>query len=200
MLPVQFLLVLSAYKTSHQWLQHPSNTVNTLCGSDLGAAQAEGYLWWPDAGNTALSYCVQACPQAAGDQSLIISFLVNTTLLFLQEAGHGLMCLFNNASFLLGPTYQYALQNTFYTQVACLATLLCHCQFLEPGAGSICVNTTSYIASTADGCIWSTTVLYSTYNSIDYFGYCLPSDTTSAAWDVLHATIDRPAVSLYVCS
>ena len=72
---MQFLLVLSAYKTSHQWLQHPSNTVNTLCGSDLGAAQAEGYLWWPDAGNTAASYCVQACPQAQGDWPATIRML-----------------------------------------------------------------------------------------------------------------------------
>lgn len=89
---VQFLLVLSAYKTSHQWLQHPSNTVNTLCGSDLGAAQAEGYLWWPDAGNTALSYCVQACPQAAGDQSLIISILHHIRRSLLQNARHGNIC------------------------------------------------------------------------------------------------------------
>ena len=88
-LQVQFLLVLSAYKTSHQWLQHPSNTVNILCGSDLGAAQAEGYLWWPDAGNTALSYCVQACPQAAGDQSLIISILQHIRGSLLQNARHG---------------------------------------------------------------------------------------------------------------
>ena len=129
-LQVQFLLVLSAYKTSHQWLQHPSNTANTLCGSDLGAAEAEGYLWWPDAGNTALSYCVQACPQAAGDQSLIIGVLQQIRSLFLQEAGrghghglgqgHGHMCLFNNASFLLGPTTQYPLQSTLYAHVTCL--------------------------------------------------------------------------------
>lgn len=81
---MQFLLVLSAFKTSHQWLQHPSNTVHTLCGSDLGPAQAEGYLWWPDASNTASSYCVEACPQAAGDESASISFLRYAVLSFIM--------------------------------------------------------------------------------------------------------------------
>ena len=101
MLQVQFLLVLSAYKTSHQWLQHPSNTVNTLCGSNLGAAQAEGYLWWPDAGNTALSYCVQACPQAAGDQFLTIRFLQHTRRIIEQDAGHGTVCVSSMQTFCL---------------------------------------------------------------------------------------------------
>ena len=61
---MQFVLVLSTYRASPQWLQHPSNTAHTLCGSNLGLAQAEGYLWWPDPDNTALSYCVVACPSA----------------------------------------------------------------------------------------------------------------------------------------
>ena len=59
---LQFVLVLSTYRANPQWLQHPSNTAHTLCGSNLGLAQAEGYLWWPDQDNTALSYCVLACP------------------------------------------------------------------------------------------------------------------------------------------
>ena len=82
-------------------------------------------------------------------------------------------------------------------------SLPCRLSFVtagQCGAGSICVNETSYVASTAQGCIRSTTVLYSTYDSIDYFGYCLPTDTTSAAWQALHATIDRPAVSLHAIS
>ncbi len=59
---MQFVLVLSTYRASPQWLQHPVNTADTLCGSDLGLAQAEGFLWWPEADNTAVSYCVLACP------------------------------------------------------------------------------------------------------------------------------------------
>ena len=76
---MQFLLVLAAFKTSHQWLQHPSNTVHTLCGSNLGPAQAEGYLWWPDANDTSSSFCVEACPQALGNEFPFMSCLSYVT-------------------------------------------------------------------------------------------------------------------------
>lgn len=62
------------------------------------------------------------------------------------------------------------------------------------------MNTTSYVANTADGCVRATTVLQSTYNSTDYFGYCLPVDTASTNWDALHATVNTPSVSMYLCS
>ena len=61
---VQLLLVLSTYKTSPQWLQHPSNSAQSLCGATFGAAKGQGYLWWPSAGNLSDSYCVASCPQA----------------------------------------------------------------------------------------------------------------------------------------
>ncbi|DBB11967.1 TPA: hypothetical protein ACH3X3_006093 [Trebouxia sp. C0006] len=119
-----FVLVLSTYRASPQWLQHPSNTAHTLCGSNLGLAQTEGYLWWPDPDNTALSYCVIACPSA----------------------------------------------------------------------GSVCVNGTTYIASSDSDCA----SLTSAYNSTDYLGYCLPSDTSSSAWTALHAAVNKPATLVRV--
>ncbi|KAA6417820.1 MAG: solute carrier family 44 member 2 [Trebouxia sp. A1-2] len=119
-----FVLVLSTYRASPQWLQHPSNTARTLCGSNLGLAQAEGYLWWPDPDNTALSYCVGECPSA----------------------------------------------------------------------GYVCVNGTTYIASSDTDC----TSLTSAYNSTDYLGYCLPSDTTSSAWTALRAAVNKPATLVRV--
>lgn len=64
LLVMQLLLVLSTYKTSPQWLQHPSNSAQNLCGASFGAARGQGFLWWPSAGNLSDSYCVASCPQA----------------------------------------------------------------------------------------------------------------------------------------
>lgn len=80
--------------------------------------------------------------------------------------------------------------------VASLSTQLMSCyivlMLLTPSiaAGSVCVNGTTYVASTAAGC----TSLVSAYNSTDYLGYCLPSDTASSTWTALHATVNKPAV------
>ena len=62
-------------------------------------------------------------------------------------------------------------------------------------AGSVCVNETNYVASTADGCIRATVVLPASYNSTDYLGYCLPLDTSSSAWQTLYSAANQPAVS-----
>ena len=59
---MQFVLVLSTYRASPQWLQHPSNTAHALCGSNQGLAQAAGYLWWPETNSNELSFCVVVCP------------------------------------------------------------------------------------------------------------------------------------------
>ena len=66
-------------------------------------------------------------------------------------------------------------------------------------AGTVCVNSTTYVASAAAGC----TLLISAYNSTDYLGYCLPTDTASSAWTALHATVNKPAVNsgdMQLCS
>ena len=68
-------------------------------------------------------------------------------------------------------------------------------------AESVCVNATNFVASTADDCVRSTTVLISAYNSTDYLGYCLPSDTTSSRWHLLHTSVNKPPVSQkHICS
>lgn len=94
------------------------------------------------------------------------------------------------------PNYQSSICST---QVLSLAMLLCHSQLLCD-TGLVCVNTTSYVADTADGCISSTIVLTSIYASTDYFGYCLPADTTTTDWNALHAIVNTPAVSPYRCA
>lgn len=62
-LALQLLLVLSTYKTSPEWLQHPSNSAHVLCGASSGLGQGQGFLWWPSTANLSDSYCVSSCPQ-----------------------------------------------------------------------------------------------------------------------------------------
>ena len=57
-------------------------------------------------------------------------------------------------------------------------------------AESVCINETTYIASSATDC----TTVASVYNSTDYLDYCLPSDTTSSAWTLLQPSVRQPAV------
>ena len=57
-------------------------------------------------------------------------------------------------------------------------------------AGSLCVNSTSYLQTVDGSC--STSI--ATYASQQYMGYCLPQNTSSAAWAALSPTVGNAKV------
>lgn len=126
-----------------------------------------------------ISYMLHLASTAYQCQHLAVLAVVTYALLALHATGNRIDCTLSWVT----------------PRVASLATLLMSCYMVlltcSIAAGSVCVNGSTYVASTAAGC----TSLVSAYDSTDYLGYCLPSDTASSTWTALQATVNKPAVN-----